>query len=60
MGIRTKESTTSDVFVDVNDLIIELMKEMNNAPDNLKPGIKAVIDRLTNLRNKSHGIPNKI
>lgn len=57
--IRTRESNTSDVFVNVNDLIIGLMVELERAPDPEKPAIRRIISRLTALRDKSHGKTSK-
>lgn len=55
MKIRTAEASTQDVFVDVNDLIIDLMMAAENAPnDSERKAYKKVIQKLTELRNNAH------
>jgi hypothetical protein len=55
-GIRAKESPTKDVYLNVNDLIIELMRELEKANnDSERNAIKRVIARLTHIRDASHG-----
>ena len=55
MKVRTAESTTSDVFINVNDLIIELMMQIEKANSQEKKDLlKGVIRRLTEIRNTSH------
>lgn len=54
--IRTAEATTQDIFIDANDLIIDLMIEAEKASTELeRKTYKKVIQKLTDLRNKSHG-----
>ena len=53
--VRTAESTTSDVYVNVNDLIIELMLEAEKADTQAeKQCIKNLIAKLVRRRNESH------
>lgn len=55
MKIRTAESPTTDVFVDVNDLIIDLMMKAESATNDYeRKAYKNVIQKLTDLRNKAH------
>lgn len=51
--IRTSEAPTQDVFVDVNDLIIDLMMAADKA-DNAseREAYKKVIKKLTDIRNR--------
>ena len=53
--IRTAEASTQDVYVDVNDLIIDLMMEAEKA-DNAseREAYKKIIQKLTDLRNNRH------
>lgn len=49
--IRTAESATSDVYVNVNDLIIELMLEVDKASTQAeKMFIKGLINKLVKKR----------
>lgn len=53
--IRAVEAATQDVFVDVNDLIIDLMmaaEESNNEVE--RRAYKKIIQKLTDVRNKAH------
>jgi len=51
--IRTVEATTQDVFVDVNDLIVDLMLVAENTTnEHERAAYKKVIQKLTALRNK--------
>ena len=53
--IRAVEAPTQDVFVDVNDLIIDLMMAAEEASnDNERRAYKKVIQKLTDVRNKAH------
>lgn len=53
--IRTTEAQTREVFVDVNDLIIELMMDEQNASSQeVKAAIRAIIKKLTGLRKQGH------
>ena len=55
-GIRAKESVTNDVYVNVNDLLIELHLELGKAlNESERTGIKKMIARLTTIRDKSRG-----
>lgn len=52
MKIRTAEAATQDVFVDINDLIIDLMMEAENADnDSERKVYRRLIEKLTALRN---------
>lgn len=56
--IRTAESATSDVYINVNDLIIELMLEAEKASTQAeKQYIKELIARLVRKRNEGHKNP---
>jgi len=60
-GIRVRESSTKDVFINVNDLIIELMSELGKANnESERNAIQRVITRLTKIRDASHGRTEKI
>ena len=53
--VRTAESSTSDVYININDLIIELMLEAEKAPTQAeKQYIKELVNRLVKKRNDSH------
>lgn len=53
--IRTAEASTQDVFVDINDLIIDLMMEAEKTDsDAERKAYRKVIQKLTELRNKGH------
>ena len=53
--VRTTEAQTREVFVDVNDLIIELMMDEQNATSqDAKAAIRTVIKKLTELRKQGH------
>lgn len=53
--VRTTEAATREVFVDVNDLIIELMMDEQNANSQVeKDAIRRVINKLTELRKVGH------
>lgn len=53
--VRTTEAQTRDIFVDVNDLIIELMMDEQNATSQeAKQAIRKVIAKLTELRKQGH------
>lgn len=55
MKVRTTEATTREVFVDINDLIIDLMLEVEKATSqDAKSAIKQLINKLTKLRNEGH------
>ena len=55
MKVRTAESQTSDVFININDLIIELMLQAESASSQeKKDALKSIIRRLTDIRNTSH------
>jgi hypothetical protein len=54
-SIRAKESSTNDIYINVNDLIIELMVELGKVhTDAEKSAINKIVARLTALRDKSH------
>lgn len=60
-GIRVRESSTEDVYVNVNDLIIELMVELGKtSTDAERSAINKIINRLTRIRDASHGNATKI
>jgi hypothetical protein len=60
-GIRVRESSTEDVYVNVNDLIIELMVELGKtSTDAERSAINKIISRLTRIRDASHGNATKI
>jgi hypothetical protein len=53
--IRSIESNTTEVYVDVNDLIIELLLEVDKAQsEHEKKAYRSLISRLTEIRDKSH------
>jgi hypothetical protein len=55
MKVRTAESQTSDVFININDLIIELMLQAEGASSQeKKDALKSIIRKLTSIRNSSH------
>jgi hypothetical protein len=55
MKLRTAESATSDVFININDLIIELMLAAEKAGNaERREALKAVIRKLTDIRNSPH------
>jgi len=55
MKIRTTEATTKEVFIDANDLIIDLMLMVENAvTDGERKALKKVIQRLNELRKQGH------
>ena len=54
-SVRTVESNTTDVYVDVNDLIIDLMLEAERSSSEIeRTTLKRVINKLTKMRNRSH------
>lgn len=55
MKIRTTEAATKEVFIDANDLIIDLMLESQNATsEGEKLAYKKIIRRLSELRKQGH------
>lgn len=59
-GIRAKESSTNDVYINVNDLLIELMVELEKAhTEQERAAIKRIINRLTRVRDTAHGSSSK-
>lgn len=53
--IRTVEISSTEVYVDVNDLIIELLVELDNSSsEQEKKILRALVNRLTEIRNKGH------
>ena len=55
MKIRTTEATTKEVFIDANDLIIDLMLMVETATnEGEKKALKKVIQRLNDLRKQGH------
>jgi hypothetical protein len=53
--IRTLEVNSSEVFVDVNDLLIELMLEADRCTSEPeRKAYQALIHKLTEIRNKGH------
>jgi len=52
--IRTKESTTKEVYVNVNDLIIDLHLELKHAQnDSERVSILRIITKLTEIRDSA-------
>ena len=55
VSVRTTEAQTREVFIDVNDLIIELMKDEQNAQgEAAKREIKRLINKLLEIRKIGH------
>ena len=53
--IRTLETQTSEVYVDVNDLIIELLLEVDRCESEPeKEAYRSLVTRLTEMRDKGH------
>jgi len=53
--VRTLETQTSEVYVDVNDLIIELLLEVDRCQtDPEKEAYRSLVSRLTEMRDKGH------
>lgn len=53
--IRTVEVSSTEVYVDVNDLIIELLVELDNSSsESEKKILRALVQKLTDIRNKGH------
>lgn len=53
--IRTVEISSTEVYVDVNDLIIELLVELDNSSsEQEKKILRSLVNRLTDIRNKGH------
>lgn len=53
---RTVEVNNSEVYVDLNDLIIEFMLLANSATSEAERHVyNVVVQRLTTLRNSGHG-----
>ena len=53
MSVRTKTLESKEIFVDVNDLIIFLMKQKENAVSDIeRDTFQHVILLLTNLRDR--------
>lgn len=53
--VRSLEIQTQEVYIDVNDLIIELLLEIERCQtDSEKDAYRALVARLTDVRDKSH------
>lgn len=53
--IRTIEAQSTEVYVDVNDLLIELLLEADRCTSEPeRKAIHSLVQRLTDLRNKAH------
>lgn len=53
--IRTKEILDKEIYVDANDLIIELLIEIERCTtESEKKAYRAVIARLSSLRDSAH------
>lgn len=53
--MRSIESDTSEVFINVNDLIIELLLEVDKAQtEHEKKAYRALITRLSDIRDRGH------
>ena len=53
--VRTVETQTAEVYVDVNDLIIELLLEVDRCQtDPEKDVYRSLVARLTEMRDKGH------
>ena len=54
-NIRAKESAENEIYINVNDLLIELHLELGKALSEAeRSGIKLMINRLTDIRDKTH------
>ena len=55
MDIRVTELASKETYVDINDLIIELLIKQENLKTDLeKKAYKDIIERLKTLRDKAH------
>lgn len=55
MKIRSKEIDDKEIFINVNDLIIEIMLEVDKAAsDTEKKVYRNIVTRLTEIRDRSH------
>jgi len=53
--IRTIETQTTEVYVDINDLIIALLLEIDRRQSDLeKDVLRQLVTRLTEMRDKGH------
>jgi len=53
--VRSIETQTSEIYVDVNDLIIELLLEVDRCQtDTEKEAYRSLVARLTDIRDKAH------
>jgi hypothetical protein len=54
-NIRLKELSDKEIYIDVNDLIIEMLLKADNANNESEKRVyKEIADRLSNIRNKAH------
>jgi hypothetical protein len=53
--VRTTEAVTKEVFIDANDLLIDLMQEVEKATtEGEKKALKKIIQKIMELRKQSH------
>lgn len=53
--IRTVEASTQDVFVNVNDLLLDIMRSMDKAKNDAERlTYKKLVNRLTDIRDRTH------
>lgn len=53
--VRSTEVSDKEVYVDVNDLIIELLLEMDRCSTEAEQKVyRALVARLTSIRDKAH------
>jgi len=59
-NIRVIEVSTKEVYIDINDLIIDLLLKMENAQnDSERKVYKELSDKLSSMRDKAHKIWSK-
>ena len=55
MKVRTTEAMTKEVFIDANDLMIELMLEVEKASnESEKKTLRRIIQKINELRKQGH------
>lgn len=55
MKVRTAENTNSDIYMNINDLIIDLMMEAEKSDNQAERAfIKKLIAKLVSKRNEAH------
>lgn len=53
--VRSIETSSTEIYVDVNDLIIELLLEIDKSQcEPEKKAYRSLVIRLTDIRDKSH------